>query len=449
MVTFPPRSGDFPDSQGISASRSNKHPFGPQGTAQIFFSYSAADLTLPLPSANPDAPPVGPLIAWLHQWLVETGFTVWDCQQMPFPDTLEEVAVSRSIEACDNLVVVLSPRALRHTLCLQGLLFAFSMNKRIVPVLVEAIDWDQLPTPLQNLPFVDCQSATAPLAETQMGQQLMQILTHQAAYHQAHTQLLMQSLRWERQQRNPCLLMQGECLRQYGQWLNQARHHPQYPPIRLQTLFIEACQARYPASGWQVHLIHSPMEADYARQLSELLQSFSQSTSFDHLEQLLEGNLRRQHHVALEASAHCLCLVSKASLQQKDFLEDLDYALSLHKPLFVVSLDPAAEALLPDPLQHSPRFLWADLPGITARAFSDLFRLLEHNRTAAEYHAQLLQQALQWERQNHTPTLLIPRHYLNEAVMWLRSQVHPRPTALQRSYIEASQRRGNRWLGEV
>ena len=364
---------------------------------------------------------------------------------MPVSDISEEVAVSRSIEACDNLVVVLSPRAIRHALCLQGLLFAFSMNKRIVPVLVETIDWDQLPTPLRTIPLIDLKSAAAPLSKTQAGQQLVQTLTHQAAYHQAHKQLLMQSLRWERQQRNPCLLLRGECLGQYHHWLNQAQGHSQYPPIRLQTLFIEACQAQIQSSVWQVHLIHGPGDTTYAKQLSELLQSFGQSTSFDHLELLLEGHPRRQRHQAIEASAHGLCIVSLKSLQQDTFLEDLDYALSLHKPIFVVSLEPTVETVLPNDLKHCPRFVWADLETTSAWAFSTLFRLLEQHREAAEYHAQLLHQALQWERQNYDPHLLLPRHRLKEAVMRLQRQSKPRLTSLQQSYIEASQGKHNRW----
>ena len=364
---------------------------------------------------------------------------------MPFPDSPEDIAISRSIEACDNVVVFLSPQAIRHALCLQGLLFALSMNKRIISILLEPVDQDQLPIPLQKLPQIDFQTVVAPLGQTQAGQQLLQILVHEATYHRAHTLLLVQSLQWERQQRNPCLLMRGECLRQYQEWLATAKCHPQYPPIRLQALFLEACQGDVEPAGLKVHLIYGPGDIPYTRQLSELLQLFGQCTSFDHLIRLLQGNLRQFHREAIEQVHYCGCILSPEALDHEAFLDELDYARSLHKPLFIIHTAAAASIPLPNELMSYPQFVWPDLEQVSVRAFGKLFRLLEHNRTLVTYHTQLLQRALQWDRQQHNPKLLLQRHQLNEALAWLQSRPNPTPTPLQRSYIEAS--RGHRsWL---
>jgi hypothetical protein len=411
-------------------------------TAQVFLSYSVADLAMPLPSDAPGAASTLPVVRAVQQLLIEGGFTVWDCQQLHVPDIPEDVAVSRSIEACDNLVVFLSPRAISQTLCLQGLLFALSMNKRIIPVVLETIDPDQLPTQLQVLPVIDLRCAAAPLAQTPAGQQLVQTLVHEAAYHQAHTQLLMQALRWERQHRNPCLLMRGDCLKQYRQWLDAAQGHAQYPPIRVQALLIETSQTYRQPLGWQAHLIHTPATAAYAAQLSEVLQLFSQCTSFDHLNLLLGGQPRYQRRSTIEQAHSCVCIVSADALHNEAFLDDLDYALSLHKPLAVVSTAPMAAENLPSGLNYCPRFVMPEPTRELAGNFGKLFRLLEHNGQAAAYHTQLLQRALQWDRQHHDPKLLLQRHLLSEALAWLQRRPCPSPTALQQTYIQASQNSG-------
>jgi hypothetical protein len=408
---------------------------------QVFLSYAVADLNLELTVDHAEPLPIGHIVSAIYQLLVDAGFTLWDCQQIPLADFPEDIAVSRAIEASDNLVVLLSPRAIRHTLCLQGLLFALSMNKRIVPLLLEPIEQNQLPNPLQQLSMIDLQSITFPLAQSQVGKQLIQALTHEAAYHQAHKHLLLQALKWERQHRNSCLLIRGECLKQYLAWLKTAQDHSKYRPIRLQTVFLEVCLSVGQPSPWQVHLIHSPEDSAYARPLSELLQLFSLCTSFHHLELLMEGHPRQHRRRAIEQSHHCGVVVSPGAFQQEAFLDDLDYALSLHKPLFMVEMTATQVVTLPLKLRHYPHFHWPDLETASAKSFGQLFRLLAQHRPAAAYHAQLLQQALAWERQHHHPNLLLQHDQLNEAVTWLHSQPTPTPTDLQCSYIEASRHR--------
>jgi hypothetical protein len=416
-------------------------------SAQVFFNYAAADLTFLVSSEGGNTTASVPTITALSQLLNDAGFVVWDCQQLHSAGVSEDAAVSRAIEACDNMVVLLSPQSMRHELCLQGLLFAISMNKRIVPLLLETMSKEHWPSQLQVLPIIDLRTITQFLDLRQASRQLIQTLLQDAAYHQAHKQLLVQALRWERQQRNPCLLMRGECLQQYYQWLKMAQYHPQYPPIRLQSLFIEASVAQPQPLFWQVHVIHYPGDAAYASQLSELLQLFSQCTSFDHLNHLMGDNPRQQRRYAIEQAHTCLCIVSPAALADDRFLDDLNYGLSLHKQLVVLIAIPVAVERLPQPLRSCSRFLWPEIITTSATNFGQLFRRLQQNEIAVTYHTQLLQRALQWDRNNRENKLLLNRHLLSEATAWLRSHPRPAPTSLQRDYIQASQTNGSRWPG--
>ena len=361
----------------------------PDVSAQVFLSYAIADQHVQLTPAASGSSVAMSLSGAVHQHLLEAGLTVFDCRQLPGVDDSEEVALSRAIEACDSLVVLLSPRSIRQTLCLQGLLFALSLNKPIVPVLIDAVEPDQLPIPLQRLPCIDLQTAAAPLAKTPAGQQLVEALTHDARYRRAHKLLLVQSLRWERQYRNPCLLLRSTCLNQYSRWLDAAHRHPRYPALRLQRLFIEACQGTPQTKTWQVHLLYGRDNLPDARQLSHLLQLHGKSTSFDHLDLLLEGHPRHHRRQAIKQAVFCGLLVAPGTLDQDALLDDLEYALSLHKPLFIVDSAKAADSTLPSVLQPYPRFHWPCLESLTAGSFGQLFRLLDHNPVEVNGRAHL------------------------------------------------------------
>lgn len=218
-------------------------------TAQVFLAYAAEDEP---GLASETCARAAAAVGALRQLLTEANISYWQ-RPYPWPATVEpEAAISRAAEACDNYVLVLSPRSLADAYCLQGLLFALSMNKRIVPLLVETVPPERLPEPLQTLEMIDLQGAA--LGQTAAGRQMLQALGHEADYHRAHTELLVKALAWERQRRDPALLLSGDRLEFYRQWmaLTQGRSH--HRPIQLQMLYVteSARHHRLPdrALGW-------------------------------------------------------------------------------------------------------------------------------------------------------------------------------------------------------
>ena len=206
-------------------------------TAQVLLAYAELDRSSRWPG-KPAGTSYG--IAEIGQMIAQAGFTVWHRDHLlPWAANSEE-ATSRATEACDNFMILLSPQALQDTLCLQGLLFALSMNKRIVPVQVEALDLARLPEPLQTIPRVNLRQPQLPLSQSDGGRQLLHRLRHQADYHRWHTQLLIKALTWERQGRSPALLLQGQELCHYHQWTRKALLRVTYRPIQLQVLYVAA-----------------------------------------------------------------------------------------------------------------------------------------------------------------------------------------------------------------
>jgi hypothetical protein len=215
-------------------------------TAQVFLAYAVED-GCRAPGEAIAGPGGVEAVEALRQLLTEAHMTYRQCP-CPWPANADpEAIISRAAEACDNYVLVLSPYTLADVFCLQGLLFALSLNKRIVPVLIETVAAHHLPEPLQTLETIDLRQRSVPLAQTDGGRQLLQTLHHAADYHQAHTQLLVRALQWERQQRHPDLLLQGDELTQYQRWLVQANGRSHHRPIQLQTLYI-AESARHRAN---------------------------------------------------------------------------------------------------------------------------------------------------------------------------------------------------------
>lgn len=198
----------------------------------VLLAYADGDREMPLSPGGP------PSVEALRALIQAEGLSLWDPHVDCPPTTNLEIALSRATEACDNYVILLSPNALGHAACLQGLLFALSMNKRIVPVLLSTVDANHLPEPLQGMPWVDLRGVKAPLSATNAGRQLVQILRHEADYHRTHTQLLMAALRWERQHRHASGLLSPQEARTYQRWLQEAQQRPHHRPIALQELFV-------------------------------------------------------------------------------------------------------------------------------------------------------------------------------------------------------------------
>ncbi len=210
-------------------------------TAQVFLAYAAEDGEAARSGQDCAAVVVSPAAATINalsQLLSEAQIAYWQCPR-PWPTTVDpESAISRATEACDSYLLVLTPRSLADALCLQGLLFALSMNKRIVPVLAETVPIDRLPEPLQTLEVIDLRTTVPPLAQTAEGRQLVQTLHHEANHYRIHTQLLVKALQWERQQRDPTLLLQREELNKYQRWLAETNLRSQPQPLQLQTLYV-------------------------------------------------------------------------------------------------------------------------------------------------------------------------------------------------------------------
>jgi CHASE2 domain-containing sensor protein len=387
------------------------------------------------------------LVPEIRRLLLRAGFTIWDPDQDLEAGDNTEVAVSRATEACDNCVLLLTPNWLQSALCLQVLIFAVSMNKRIVPLLVQPTPAEKLPDPLQGLKPLNFCRPVLPLADSEEGQHLIHGLNQEAEYHRRHKLLLLQSLQWERQRRNPSLLLRGSQLANYQTWLAEANQRQQYQPLRLQKLFMAESLNHAADQTWDVYIISDAGDLDFSRKLSHMLQLHSKSTCFEQAKLSEPTTLQADFEVDIRQSENCLFVLSAAALQNERCAAELRVAQSQNKRIVVVVYRTADEDL-PATLANFPQINFQRRGRDFATNFGELYRILESDRKHVALHTKLLSQAQAWHQAGRQDVFLLHHQDLPQATAWLQKAAGKIPgvTSLQRDYIAASQQLPQRRL---
>jgi CHASE2 domain-containing sensor protein len=440
--------------------------YADNGATQVLLCYADADLDLRIVAhapASPGEPTVShkrqandarvastlsqdgiasdlPIVVALRRLLPRAGFSLWDPDRDLNPCEDREAAISRATEACDTCVLLLSPRWPQNALCLQVLLFAVSMNKRILPVLLQPVATDNLPDSVQGLEPIDCCQPTLPLAESAAAIALVQQLNHDAVYHRHHRLLLTQALQWERQRRNASLLLRGAALHYYQTWLAAAEQRQQYRPIRVQKLFVNASlQAN--ALTWDVYLIYDPRDLVFVRKLSHMLQLHSKSTCLDEPHSPEAPELPEASQTNLQAADNCLFVLSDAALENEHCATKLQQARSWHKRIIVIVYQSLPVESLPATLVTCPQINFQQSGRDFATNFGALYRILESDRQQVSRHTHLLLQAQGWHQAGRQDRYLLPPKELTQAKAWLSTATapSPEPTRLQQEYVAASQ----------
>ncbi|MGD1907492.1 MAG: toll/interleukin-1 receptor domain-containing protein [Leptolyngbyaceae cyanobacterium] len=203
--------------------------------------------------------------------LMRAGITTWTHHGDIEYGSDFQAAMGRGMEEADNVVFLLSAHALESTYCRQELDHALALNKRIIPMRAGDVSPEQMPRALQNLQYIDLTDNLTEADYSQDESDLLRILKRERDYHHEHKVLLTKALKWERQQRNPCILLRGYELQHAEAWLKLAQHHA-YGPLPLQTEFIAESQRQPPGISLDVFVSYSRADSDFARKLNDGLQ---------------------------------------------------------------------------------------------------------------------------------------------------------------------------------
>ena len=413
----------------------------PEQSTQSEDATSASTMPLASEEGVPDSPLPGSPGERIRYALMRAGLTVWDRHYDLSTGESVSAAIDRGVEASDNLVFLLSPEALQSSECLQQLSYAFSMNKRVVPVLVAAVDRDQAPPAMQKINWIDLRDRYRGEDLSAEIRELIRTLLQDAPYYRTHKLLLLQALKWERQRRNPSILLRGRRLQTYQNWLTVAQQRQWHRPLQLHRTFIAASLAQPPAQTLDVYLICDPTDLAFARKLNDMLQLQSKSTWFEQLSLTAEEEPQDEATQALANSENCLFVLSPQAVKNAQCLAQLKRAHSLNKRIVAVAFQP----MPPEPLGHRlddlPKVDFSNQGGDFAANFGTLYRILESDPDHVAFHTRLLVKATEWENADRDDGYLLRSGELKRAAAWL-AQAHgktPTPNLLQKDYIAASQ----------
>jgi WD40 repeat protein len=375
----------------------------------------------------------------LRNSLWRESITVWTNNTDIQTGEAFEEAINRGIEQADSVVYLLSPDSITSNFCQQELDYALSLNKRIIPILVRQTDHEQVPMALRNLQYIDLTDNVKEEDYRLDESQLLKILHQDERYYEEHKILLVKALKWDRQKRNPSILLRGHNRGYYENWLKVNRQRREYPPLPLHIEFIETSSNQPPESSLEIFISYSRADSDFARKLNEELQSYGKTTWFDQESIPPGSDFQQEIYQGIANSDNFLFVISPRSVNSPYCKEEVEYAQKLNKR-FVTVLHRAVSTQ--DLHSVLANIQWIDFryDGDFSVNFSELVRTLDTDREHVKSHTRWAQKAAEWKERSKRDDLLLRGSNLEEAEEWLKQAVDkkPLPTPFQQEYISFS-----------
>lgn len=162
----------------------------------------------------------------LHAALEATGREVWvDWENIPVAvDWWKEIQLG--IELADTFVFVLSPDSVASKVCGQEIEEALKHNKRLVPVVCQDVQPDQVHPELARLNWIFLR----PQDDFRQGfKSLLEALDQDLDYVRTHTRILVRALEWDRNGRDNSYLLRGKDLERANHYLVQGKEQEPRP----------------------------------------------------------------------------------------------------------------------------------------------------------------------------------------------------------------------------
>ncbi|HEY9669097.1 MAG TPA: TIR domain-containing protein [Coleofasciculaceae cyanobacterium] len=382
--------------------------------------------------------------------LMREGMTLWTNKTDIKTGDEYEKAIQQGIEQADNIVYLMSPASLKSTYCEKELTYARSLNKHIIPLLLEPIEPELISLKLGAVQFINVPCNQEESKYQADAAKLIRILREDAAYYEQHKILLAKALKWERQKRNPSILLRGYNLRKAQAWLKGAKTRSHHPPILLQEEFISESLKQLPEACLDVFIAYSSADSEFARKLNDGLQIQNKTTWFDQ-ESIASGeDFRQEIYKGIESSNNFLFIISPNSIASPYCADEVEYAQKLNKRIVTVLYQNVDSAQLHPALA---KVQWVDFSkhgGDFFTNFGELTRTLDADPDYIRNHTRLLLKAIEWDREGRDDSFLVRGKNLQAAEEWLALSANkePAPTALLIQYLQASRelpKRKVRW----
>ena len=316
--------------------------------------------------------------AKLNQRLVAEGLEIWfDFDDIPLGVDYQK-QIDDGIEKADNFLFIIAPHAVNSPYCRLEVELALKRHKRIIPLLhVETIsretwqqryangtdaDWQAYTTQGLDSSFPNMHPAISKINWVyfregiddfeQAFQGLLDIFRRHADYVHQHTVLLNQALAWERHQKQTRYLLVGQDRQQAEDWL-KIRFQDQQPPCTPTDLHCEyITESSKNASNLMTQVFLAYAEADQSTmekiRCSLRRESFTVWSNTTDIE--TGADLQKAINQGIEQADNVIYLLSPEALQSRYCQHALNYALSLHKRIIPVLVQPTEPEQVPPAL---------------------------------------------------------------------------------------------------
>ncbi|MBE7383418.1 MAG: TIR domain-containing protein [Leptolyngbya sp. SIO1E4] len=385
----------------------------------------------------------------VRQTLIREGLTVWTNYTDLTTGEAFLSAINQGIEDTDNLIYILSPASIASAYCQQEIEYALSLNKRIIPLLLNPVDWDSLPDYLQSfqyIQYIDFRQWNGEPTAFESGDpavsQLFNILKQDALYYHRHKRLLHQALKWQRQGHSSNVLLRGNLLRQFEAWLKIAGGPSSTAALPVQAEFIAASRAQPEDSAVDVFIAYDDTDAEFASKLNDALQDQGKSTWFDQENVDSGQDYQAELNHGIEQADNVLFIVSPDATESAVCTHLLDYAQSLGKRMIPVLLHPVASTHWPPAIAGLKGIDFQQHQSDFYEHYSELVRTLDSDRDHVRGHTKWLNRAMEWQAQAQPSDMLLRGNELAVAETWLQTALdhlkHPLPTDLQKAFVDTS-----------
>ncbi len=401
----------------------------------------------------------------LHRYAITTWADTSDIEK---GEDFQEV-INEGIAQADTIIYLLSPASLQSEYCRKEIEYAKTLDKRIIPLLIEDVDNKQTPKEIKGIQYISFvgtfedeeakeeQKIFASLKEKVENDveqrksknkfdegvgELIHVLNKDKEYYFKHKVFLVKALKWEKQKRNESILLRGYNLQNAEAWVERGILRTTHKPLPIQEELIKVSREEESDVTTEVFISYSRTNADFARRMNNDLQTHRKTTWFDQ-ESIAKGvDFAAEINNGIETSDNFLFIISPRSINSQYCDMEVEHAKKNNKRFITVLYeDIDIEDLNPDLAAINWIDFRLEVVNFNA-AFGELLQTLNQDREHVQYHTRWLNKAKEWDTNDRDRDRLLRGEEYNIAKKWLdvatKENKTPRPTKLQKIYIAES-----------
>ncbi len=356
-------------------------------------------------------------------------------------------SIDMGLEQADKILFLISPDSVKSQWCLHELKYAKALNKTIIPLLIQQTNEADFPAEILGIQYINfldnIEEGEGKISDFQRDiDDIVSEYYSEHDYYRQHKMILVQALRWERNQKNTSLLLRGFNLEQAKTWLDTGKRRSVAPPLPIHERFIEDSIAQIGQLSTEVFISYSRKDSDLARRLNNDLQTNDKTTWFDQ-ESIAEGSdFETEIFKGIAQADNFLFIISPDAINSPFCAREVEYAASLSKRVITILWRETDPSTMPPSLSAVQWINFIQLG--YEKGFAQLIRNLNIDRGYVQEHNKWSQKAIEWDSRSRPNDLLLRGAALDLAEHWLKaakqSNKQPHPTQLQEQHISQSRK---------